>query len=65
MLAWLTQVQGGRLTMNLSEFFAMGGNGFYVWGAFGVAAVLIAAEIIAVHARLKAARDAARGEDDR
>jgi heme exporter protein D len=51
--------------MNLSEFFAMGGNGFYVWGAFGVTALLIAAEIIAVRARLKAARDAARGEDDR
>jgi heme exporter protein D len=50
--------------MNLSEFFAMGGYGFYVWGAFGVAALLIAAEIVAVRARLKAARQAARGEEE-
>lgn len=49
--------------MSLSEFFAMGGNGFYVWGAFGMTALLIAIEIIAVRARLKAARDAAREED--
>ena len=51
--------------MSLSEYFAMGGNGFYVWGAFGVAALLIVAEIVAVRARLKAARDAARGEEGR
>jgi heme exporter protein D len=49
--------------MSPSEFFAMGGNGFYVWGAFGMTALLIAAEIVAVRTRLKAARDAAREED--
>jgi heme exporter protein D len=28
-----------------SEFFAMGGRGFYVWGAYGVSFVLIALEL--------------------
>jgi heme exporter protein D len=49
--------------MSLAEYFAMGGNGFYVWGAFGMTGLLIAVEIIAVRARLKAAREAARGDD--
>jgi heme exporter protein D len=51
--------------MNLAEYFAMGGNGFYVWGAFGMAALLIAVEIFAVRSRLRVAREAARGEEDR
>ena len=46
--------------MSISEFFAMGGYGFYVWGAYGLAAVLIAIELVAVCARLKNAREAAR-----
>lgn len=37
-----------------SEFFAMGGYGLYVWGSFGVTAVVIAAEIWLVAARRKA-----------
>jgi heme exporter protein D len=28
-----------------SEFFAMGGYAFYVWGSYGLAAVLIVAEL--------------------
>jgi len=28
-----------------TEFFAMGGYAFYVWGSYGVAAVLIVAEL--------------------
>ena len=28
-----------------SEFFAMGGYAFYVWGAYGVTALAIAAEL--------------------
>jgi len=32
----------------MSEFFEMGGYGFYVWGAYGVTALLLAAEVIAV-----------------
>ena len=31
---------------SVAEFFAMGGYGFYVWGSYGVTAVLIAAEIV-------------------
>jgi len=34
--------------MTMSEFFEMGGYGFYVWGAYGVTALLLAAEVIAV-----------------
>jgi heme exporter protein D len=29
----------------MSEFFAMGGYGIYVWGSYGVAALCIAIEI--------------------
>jgi heme exporter protein D len=29
-----------------AEFFAMGGYGIYVWGAYGVSALLIAAELV-------------------
>jgi len=32
----------------MSEFFGMGGYGFYVWGAYGITALLLAAEVIAV-----------------
>jgi heme exporter protein D len=28
-----------------SEFFAMGGRGFFVWGSFGVSLLLIVAEL--------------------
>jgi heme exporter protein D len=34
-----------------SDFFAMGGYAFYVWGAFGVTAAAIALEILALHGR--------------
>jgi heme exporter protein D len=40
----------------MSEFLAMGGYGFYVWGAYGVTAVVIAAELISLRARRRAAR---------
>jgi heme exporter protein D len=46
--------------MTLAGFFAMGGYAFYVWGAYGLAALLIAGEIVAVRVRLKNARQAAR-----
>ena len=35
----------------MSEFFAMGGYGFYVWGAYGVTALAIIVELIALRAR--------------
>jgi heme exporter protein D len=46
----------------MSEFFAMGGYAFYVWGAYGVTALVLIAEALAVRSRLSAAREAARGE---
>jgi heme exporter protein D len=50
----------------MNEFFAMGGYGFYVWSAYGVTAVVIVAEIVAVRARRRAALLHARiaGSDD-
>ncbi|MFO1316581.1 MAG: heme exporter protein CcmD [Burkholderiales bacterium] len=39
----------------MSEFLAMGGYGFYVWGSYGVAALAIVVEIISVRARRRAA----------
>jgi heme exporter protein D len=44
----------------MMEFFAMGGYAFYVWGSFGATAVIIAAEVLAVRARRRAAVDLAR-----
>ena len=39
-----------------SEFFAMGGYGLYVWGSYGVAAVLMAVEPVLAARRLSLAR---------
>ena len=36
-----------------SEFFAMGGYAFYVWGSFGVTALIMAVEPIVVAQRRK------------
>jgi len=40
----------------LSEFFYMGGYALYVWGSFGVTALLMAAEPILVRNRRRVAR---------
>jgi heme exporter protein D len=45
----------------MSEFFAMGGYGYYVWSAYGVTALAIIAELLALRARRRAAL-AARDE---
>jgi heme exporter protein CcmD len=42
--------------MSFAEFASMGGYGFYVWGSYLACAVGIAVEIVAVRARLAAAR---------
>jgi heme exporter protein D len=42
----------------MNEFFAMGGYGFYVWGAYGVAALAIVVELFALRARRAAALEA-------
>lgn len=40
---------------NASEFFAMGGYGFYVWGSFGLCALAMIAEPLLVCQRRKQA----------
>ncbi|MCL2872384.1 MAG: heme exporter protein CcmD [Betaproteobacteria bacterium] len=47
----------------MSEFFAMGGYAFFIWMAYGMAALLIVLEIIAVRARAKRALFLARHSD--
>ena len=49
---------------SLSEFLAMGGYGFYVWGSLGAAAVCMAGEVMLLQARRKAVlhREAADGK---
>jgi heme exporter protein D len=37
-----------------AEFFAMGGYGLYVWGSFGVTALVIAGEMLSLRSRRKA-----------
>ena len=45
----------------MSEFIAMGGYGFYVWGAYVVTALIIVVELVAVRARRRAAESLAAG----
>ena len=40
---------------SLSEFLAMGGYGWYVWGAYDVTFVLLALELVLVYRRHRAA----------
>ena len=40
---------------SLENFLAMGGYGFYVWGSYVVCAAVIAAEILALRHRRRAA----------
>jgi heme exporter protein CcmD len=44
----------------MADFFAMGGYAWYVWMAYGVAAMAIAIEIAAVRGRRKRAFDELR-----
>jgi len=41
---------------SFSEFAAMGGYGLYVWGSFGVTAVVMLGEMMSLRARRKALR---------
>ncbi len=40
---------------SMSEFFAMGGKGLYVWGSYGVTFAVIAIEIAMLALRRRAA----------
>jgi heme exporter protein D len=44
----------------MSNFFAMGGYGFYIWMAYGALAVFVVAEIVALRVRRRAAITQAR-----
>lgn len=41
---------------SINEFLAMGGYGAYVWGAFGVVTVTMAAEVVLLGQRWRAVR---------
>jgi heme exporter protein D len=45
-----------------SDFFAMGGYGLYVWGSYGVAAVVITAEALLARRRHQQALAQVRAE---
>ncbi len=44
---------------SLPEFLSMGGYGLYVWGSFGMTALVMAVELASLAARRKAARNRA------
>jgi heme exporter protein CcmD len=44
----------------MTEFFAMNGYGFYVWSAYGVAALALAIEVSALRSRRRAVLEEAR-----
>ena len=44
----------------MNTFFAMNGYGFYIWSAYGVAALALAIEFIALRSRRTAALEQAR-----
>ena len=41
---------------SLTDFLAMGGYGFYVWGSYGLTVLLIALELTLLVARHRAAK---------
>lgn len=47
---------------SFGEFVAMGGYALYVWGACGMVAVTLVAEVLMVERRLRLARHGASGE---
>ena len=44
----------------MTDFFAMNGYGFYVWSAYGVAALALIIEVRALRARRRAVLEEAR-----
>jgi heme exporter protein D len=44
----------------MSEFFAMNGYGFYVWSAYGVTALVLVVELIALRSRRRSVLEEAR-----
>jgi len=46
------------------QFLDMGDYGFYVWTAYGIAALAVVIEIVSVHMRWREAAAGARDGDD-
>ena len=46
-----------------AEFFAMGGHAPFVWGSFGVTALVIVAELLGVRSRRRALRTLAEQDE--
>jgi heme exporter protein D len=44
----------------MTEFLAMGGYAFYVWGSYGITALVLIAELFSLRLRRRAALDEAR-----
>jgi len=40
----------------MSSFFAMNGYGFYIWSAYGVTALVVVIEVLALRSRRNSAR---------
>ena len=40
--------------MSIADFFSMGGYGVYVWTSFGIAALLMIAELVTLRGRRRA-----------
>jgi heme exporter protein D len=40
------ETYGRANIMNLQEFLAMGGYGFYVWTSYGIATIILVANIV-------------------
>ena len=47
---------------SVSEFFAMGGYAFYVWGSFGATALVMAVESLLIRGRRKQMQQSLRAE---
>lgn len=48
--------------MNWTDFFSMGGRGFYIWGSFGAFLLLLVIEIIVVRLRIHRAQMTVRDD---
>jgi heme exporter protein D len=48
----------------MSNYFSMGGHGLYIWGSYGVCALVMAVEAVLVMQRQRRARLAARAAID-
>jgi heme exporter protein D len=46
------------------DFWAMGGSGRYVWGAYGLVALALAAEVMLLRSRVRRARETVRRTAD-